>query len=142
MPVVLIGIGSVLHRHHDLMQFLTHTDPHLRHLAAGKHCLSQIRDLKGGYFGDKGLSAPGFLQRLDHKLHTLLYADPESGHPIVRNGQLRSSVFHNIVKERNHGASAARHITIPDDGKTDILFACVGVGSDKELVRDKLCAPV
>jgi hypothetical protein len=38
-------------------------------------------------------------------------------------------------KKRNHGASAAHHVAVPDHGKTGLRLTGIGVAGGKQLVR-------
>ena len=70
-----------------------------------------------------GCKMPEVGIRVGEKLHEVMVAVEDAPNTYEYDGHfIISPIFHNIVKERNHGASAARHITIPDDGKTDILL--------------------
>ncbi len=142
MIFVLQRLRRILCGDHDFMQLLAGTNACLNRPAAGEHGLGQILDIETWNFADEGLSAMGLAKRLDHKLHALLQADPEAGHPVVCDRKRRLSLFNQAVEEGDDGAAAARHIAIPHDGERDISRACIGVGRDEQLVRYQLGAAV
>ena len=142
MPVILVSRKGILRGDHDLMQLLSRTDAGLPDTASRQHRLRQIRDLKGRYLADKSLSAGSLRQSLNNKLNTLRQTDPETGHPYIRDWKLLRPLLDQLMEQRYHGTSAARHISITDDGKIDILHTGIGIGRHKQLVRHQLRAAV
>ena len=142
MLFVFVSIRCILHRNHDFVQLFALTDAHFLRRHAGCHCLCQVGNLKGRNLGNKGFAALCFLQCLDNQFHTLMQADPETGHAVIGNRQLRAAVFQDTVKERNDGASAACHVAVTDNGEADILCARISIGCNKQFIGNKLGATV
>ena len=134
MLIVFIGIQRVFYCDHDLMELFTLADSYFGHFTSGQHRLCQIGNLKGRNLRDEGLTALGFFQSFDHQFHTLLQADPETGHAIVGDGKFGAAVFDNVMEERNNGSAASGYVAITNDGKADILASGISVGSDKQLI--------
>ena len=124
------------------MELFTGSDTNLRHFAVRQHGLCKICDLKGRDLTDKGLPTGSLLKRLDHQLNALRQADPETCHTIVSDGKLPAAVLDDAVKERNNGATASGYVAITDDREIDVLFACIGIGCDKQLIRYQLGSAV
>lgn len=71
-----------------------------------------------------------------------MQTNPETGHAVIGNRQLRAAVFQDTVKERNDGASAACHVAVTDNGEADILCARISIGCNKQFIGNKLGAAV
>ena len=124
------------------MQLFSLSDTYLRHLTPRQHGLRQVCNLKRGNSGDKCLAAVRFLKGFDHQFHALGNADPETGHTIICNGQLLPALFQNILKKRDNGSPAARHISVSDNRKTGLFLSRVSICRNKQFIGNKFCSAI
>ena len=124
------------------MKLLSLTDADLRHLTSRQDRLREICDLKGRNLGNKRLTALGFRQCLNNKLHAFIQADPETCHPIIGNRKRLLPVLYQITEERNNRSAASCNIAVTHDGKADIFGSRICIRGNKELVRYKLCTAI
>src|SRR5580700_11372226 len=92
------------------MQFFAGTNPDVLHPAARSKGLREVHEPHAGNFRNKNLAAVHLLQASDHKFHTLLEGQPESGHSRIGDRNLPAPTL--FEENRDHAAVAADNVSV------------------------------
>ena len=136
MPRILVGVRRILDTDHLLVQFLTRTYPDYLLRAPRIHRLRDVADVHRWDLFHVDLAADHIVERVPHKLNTLLKRNHEARHP--RIGNREDARLCRLEEERNHTPARAHHVSVADDRKAGVLRARIGVAGNEHLVGDEL----